>query len=51
MKPYPIANTKMFNKVYGVDVQSPTVVWEMENYENYIFNPNSNNLEFIKLLI
>ena len=43
--------TLMFNKVYGVDVRSLTVLEKMENYEIYIFVPNSQNLEFIKSLI
>ena len=44
-------NTLMFNKVYGVDVRSPTTTEKIENYEIYIFVPNSKNVEFIKSLI
>ena len=43
-------NTFMFKKVYGVDLPYLTVFRKTENYEIHIFDPNSQNLEFIKSL-
>ena len=40
----------MFNKVYGVDFNIRPFSEKIENYEIHILIPNSQNLEFIKLL-
>ena len=39
----------MFNKVYGIDIDSFSK--KTENYEIHIFVTNSQRLEFIKILI